>query len=120
MTGRSALPACRAGGLNPSEADLALWTQEVRSGLDLNGFKNFMGRKFDETNDSADEIVESFRAFDKGGAGTITVAEMTHILTTMGEKLSKSEVQMLLDECDVDNGKVDYQQLAIMLYGKSE
>jgi calmodulin len=119
--GSNELPsACRAGGLNPSEADLVLWKQEVKSGLDLGGFKKFMGRKFDETNDSTEEIVESFRAFDNGGNGTISVTELTHILTTMGEKLSKDEVKMLLDECDVDNGQVDYQQLAVMLYGSSE
>lgn len=119
--GSNELPsACRAGGLNPSEADLTLWKQEARSGLDLSGFKKFMGRKFDETNDSAEEIVESFRAFDNAGNGTISVAELTHILTTMGEKLTKAEVKVLLDECDTDGGQIDYQQLAVMLYGKAE
>lgn len=119
--GSKELPsACRAGGLNPSEADLSLWVQEVKSGLDMNGFKTFMSRKFDETGDSTEEIVESFRAFDTKGNGTISVTELTHILTSMGEKMTKKEVQILLDECDVENGQIDYLTLAGMLYGESQ
>lgn len=118
--GSKELPkACRAGGLNPSEADLALWVQEAKSGLDLNGFKRFMGNKFDETGDSAEEIVEAIRAFDASGSGTISTTELKHILTSMGEKMTDKEVQILIDECDVDNGRIDYLEMANMLYGTS-
>jgi calmodulin len=119
--GSKELPnACRAAGLNPSEADLALWVQEAKSGFDLPAFKKFMGRKFDETGDSAEEIVDSFRQFDASGSGTIAVTELTHILTSMGEKMTKEEVKVLIDECDVENGRIDYTSLANMLYGASD
>jgi Ca2+-binding EF-hand superfamily protein len=34
----------------------------------------------------------------------------------MGEKMSEKEVQMLLDECVIDDGKINYQSLANMLF----
>lgn len=109
--------ACRAGGLNPSEADLKLWKGEAKKGLDLDGFKKFMTNKFDETGDSVEEIVESFQSFDTQGTGRISVKEMKAILTTMGEKLSEKEFGVLLDECDVENGQISYLQLSHMLFG---
>jgi calmodulin len=108
--------ASRAGGLNPSEADLELWKSEVKSGLDLDGFKKFMGLKFDECGDSTDEIIDAFRAFDGSGDGLISVTELKHILTTMGEKMTDKEVEVLLEECVIDNGKINYQSLANMLF----
>jgi len=110
--------ACRAGGLNPTEADLKLWKSEASKGLDLKQFKRFMGDKLDETNDCVDELVESFQAFDTGGIGYISVEELKVMLTTMGEKMTSKEVQTLLDECDIEDGnKVSYLQLSHMLIG---
>ena len=111
--------ACRAGGLNPSEADLPIWKGEVKSGLDLEGFKSFMSKKFGETGDSVDEIIEAFQSFDAGQSGQITVKELKMILTTMGEKMSSDEVEMLLEECDIEDGKISYLQLSHMLFGAS-
>jgi len=113
--------ACRAGGLNPTEADLEIWKSEAKSGLDLQGFQRFMGTKFDETHDSVEELVESFQAFDTGGVGTISVAELKVMLTTMGEKMTTAEVQTLLDECDIEDGKnISYLQLSHMLIGATD
>lgn len=112
--------ACRAGGLNPTEADLVLWKGEVKRGLDLSGFVNFMSKKFDETGDSVEEIIESFQSFDTQGTGQISVKELKAILTTMGEKLSGKEFEVLLDECDVDNGSISYLQVSHMLFGSSD
>jgi len=110
--------ACRAGGLNPTESDLLLWQGDAKSGLDSKGFLQFMNNKFNETGDSVDEIIESFQAFDTTGSGYITITELKLILTTMGEKLSKKEVQILLDECDIEDGnKISYLQLSHMLFG---
>merc|ERR1711935_481524 len=112
--------ACRAGGLNPTEADLALWKGEAKKGLDLGGFMNFMAKKFEDTFDSVDEIIESFQSFDTTGSGLISVGELKAILTTMGEKLSGKEFQISLDECDVEDGKIAYMQVSHMLFGGSE
>ncbi|KAL3905687.1 MAG: hypothetical protein SGILL_009578 [Bacillariaceae sp.] len=108
--------ACRAGGLNPSEVDLKEWKSEVKSGLDEAGFVKFRNRTYGESGDSVDEIVDAFQAFDTTGNGYITTTELKHILTTMGEKMTDSEVNTLISECDVDNGKVNYISMANMLF----
>ena len=112
--------ACRAGGLNPSEADLVLWKGEAKRGLDLGGFLKFMGTKFDETGDSVEEIIESFQMFDTAGTGRIPVKELKAILTTMGEKLSEDEFSVLINECDLDDGAINYLQVSHMLFGGAE
>jgi calmodulin len=76
-----------------------------------------MSNKFAETGDCVDEIIEAFQSFDTHGSGSISVKELTHMLTTTGEKLSDKEVRVLLDECDIENGRISYLQLSHMLYG---
>ena len=111
--------AVRAGGLNPTEADLVLWQGEVKGTMDLAAFKKFMGSKFDSTNDSTEEIIDAFRAFDTSGNGYITEAELRHILTSMGEKLTEKEVNTLISEADSEGGKINYVTLAEMIFGGS-
>lgn len=46
-------------------------------------------------NDIEEEIREAFRVFDREGHGFITVPDLTHVLQTLGEKLSSEETQVL-------------------------
>eukprot|EP00532_Pseudo-nitzschia_australis_P000171 CAMPEP_0168195032 /NCGR_PEP_ID=MMETSP0139_2-20121125/19593_1 /TAXON_ID=44445 /ORGANISM="Pseudo-nitzschia australis, Strain 10249 10 AB" /LENGTH=142 /DNA_ID=CAMNT_0008118767 /DNA_START=136 /DNA_END=564 /DNA_ORIENTATION=- len=109
--------ACRAGGLNPSEEDLTFWKKEAKKGLDQRGFNSFMGEKLDESRDNIDEMISAFQAFDENGTGVIAMTELKVILTTMGEELTESEFDTLIEECDVENGNVPYLPLAQMLFG---
>lgn len=50
-----------------------------------------MARKMKDT-DSEEEIKEAFKVFDKDGNGFISSAELRHVMTNLGEKLTDEEV----------------------------
>ncbi len=49
-----------------------------------------MSRKMQDT-DTEEEIVEAFKVFDKDGNGYISAAELRHVMTNLGEKLTEEE-----------------------------
>jgi calmodulin len=48
------------------------------------------------------EIIEAFQVFDRDGNGMISAAELRHIMTSIGEKLTDEEVDEMLREAEVD------------------
>jgi len=56
-----------------------------------------------------DDLREVFRLYDKEGRGYVSIAEMRHLLTSVGEKLTDDEADQLLrmSGC-VQNGMVQY------------
>ena len=68
-----------------------------------------MARKMKDT-DSDEEIREAFRVFDKDGNGFISAAELRHVMTNLGEKLTDEEVDEMIREADIDgDGQVNYE-----------
>ena len=69
-----------------------------------------MARKMRDT-DSEEEIREAFKVFDKDGNGYISAAELRHVMTNLGEKLSEQEVDEMIREADVDgDGQINYEE----------
>ena len=76
----------RALGKNPTEAEL----QDIINGdgtVDFPAFLTIMARKMKDT-DTEEDIIEAFRVFDKDGSGVISAAELRHVMTNLGEKLT--------------------------------
>ena len=74
-----------------------------------------MARKMKDT-DSAEEIKEAFKVFDKDGNGYISAAELRHIMTNLGEKLTDEEVDEMIREADVDgDGQINYDEFVDMV-----
>ncbi|GCB78203.1 hypothetical protein scyTo_0017715 [Scyliorhinus torazame] len=76
----------RSLGQNPTEAEL----QDMINEVDFPEFLTMMARKMKDT-DSEEEIREAFRVFDKDGNGYISAAELRHVMTNLGEKLTDEE-----------------------------
>jgi calmodulin len=104
----------RSLGQNPTEAELADMINEVDADgngtIDFPEFLTMMARKMKDT-DSEEEILEAFKVFDKDGNGFISAAELRHIMTNLGEKLSDEEVDEMIREADIDgDGQINYEE----------
>lgn len=59
------------------------------------------------------------QVFDKAGQGFILTAELKHVLSNIGEKLSPQEIADLISEADPDNsGKVLYDNFVKMMLAR--
>jgi calmodulin len=112
----------RSLGQNPTEAELADMINEVDADgngtIDFPEFLTMMARKMKDT-DSEEEILEAFKVFDKDGNGFISAAELRHIMTNLGEKLTDEEVDEMIREADIDgDGQINYEEFVKMMMSK--
>lgn len=86
--------------------------------IDFPEFLIMMARKMKDT-DSEEEILEAFKVFDKDGNGFISAAELRHIMTNLGEKLTDEEVDEMIREADIDgDGQINYEEFVKMMMSK--
>lgn len=112
----------RSLGQNPTEAELQGMVNEIdkdgNGTVDFPEFLSMMSRKMNDT-DSEEEIREAFRVFDKDGNGYVSAAELRHVMTRLGEKLSDEEVEEMIRAADTDgDGQVNYEEFVHMLVSK--
>ena len=54
--------------------------------------------------------------FDRDGNGFISAAELRHVMTNLGEKLTDEEVDEMIREADVDgDGQINYEESALRI-----
>lgn len=112
----------RSLGQTPLELELTDMINEVdmdNDGLiDFPEFLTMMARKMKDTDLEA-EIAEAFKVFDRNGDGKISAAELRHVLTLIGEKLSDADVDQMIKEADTNNdGEIDIQEFTMLLAAK--
>lgn len=57
--------------------------------------------------------------FDKSGQGFISAAELKHVLTSVGEKLSPEEITEMMNEADPEkSGKILYDNFIKMMLAR--
>ncbi|VDI29092.1 calmodulin, partial [Mytilus galloprovincialis] len=112
----------RSLGQNPTEAELQDMINEVDADgngtIDFPEFLTMMAKKMKDS-DSEDELKEAFKVFDKDGNGFISAAELRHVMTNLGEKLTDEEVDEMIREADTDgDGQVNYEEFVQMMTSK--
>jgi myosin light chain 6 len=102
----------RALGLNPTEAQIKGAIQNLKT--DRISFEEFtplydsLAKKKDN-HMSEEELIEGLKVFDKEQNGSISSAELRHLLTNLGERLSDEEVEQLLSGFEDKNGLINYE-----------
>ncbi|KAJ5427821.1 calmodulin [Penicillium cf. griseofulvum] len=109
-------------GSEPSESELQDMINEVDADnngtIDFPEFLTMMARKMKDT-DSEEEIREAFKVFDRDNNGFISAAELRHVMTSIGEKLTDDEVDEMIREADQDgDGRIDYNEFVQLMMQK--
>ncbi|CAL0302534.1 unnamed protein product [Lupinus luteus] len=107
---------------NLTEAELKDMINEVDANgnvtIDFREFLNLMAGKMRNT-DSEEDLKEAFHVFDKDQNGFISAAELHHVITNLGEKLTDEEVDEMIREADVDgDGQINYDEFVKVMMAK--
>ena len=77
-----------------------------------------MSRKMKET-DPVEMIKYTFRLCDRDGNGHISKAELTHVMTNLGEGFTEEEITEMIREADIDGDwKLNYEEYVFTCYYK--
>merc|ERR1712088_1299472 len=79
--------------------------------IDKLGGAKKKGEKFKETGNFED-FIECLKLYDEMENGTMMLGELEHILLSLGEKLEREEVDILIKECcdpEDDDGFIPYE-----------
>jgi myosin light chain 6 len=110
--------ALRALGQNPTESDVKKYTHQHKPDERVS-FEVFLPiyQQISKSRsaDTADDFIEGLRHFDKDGNGYISSAELRHLLTTLGEKLTDDEVEQLLQGQEDSQGNVNYEEFVKLI-----
>ncbi|XP_068154659.1 myosin-2 essential light chain isoform X3 [Drosophila tropicalis] len=108
----------RALGQNPTESDVKKCTHQLKSDERIS-FEVFLpiyqAISKARSGDTADDFIEGLRHFDKDASGYISSAELRHLLTTLGEKLTDEEVEQLLANMEDQQGNINYEEFVHMV-----
>jgi calmodulin len=102
----------RCCGNNPSQQQIKDLIEdfdpESTGFIDVNTFKTIMKKNVGSSNVKED-IKEAFKIFDKENSGYISVVELRHVLTTLGERLSNSDVDDFLKNAHIEkDGTINF------------
>ncbi|CAD7951192.1 unnamed protein product [Amoebophrya sp. A120] len=92
-------------GKNPTDDELEAMIAEVDedgSGeIEFPEFLALMSKKL-QAADSVEEMREAFLVFDRDKSGSVTAAELKHVMNNLGEIVTDDEVEEMIREADED------------------
>ncbi|XP_037948978.1 uncharacterized protein LOC119680298 [Teleopsis dalmanni] len=109
-------------GMNFKDTEVQIMFNEVdvdrREIIGFDQFVKLMSFQLKDTG-SYEKTYEAFRVFDKNGTGRISMNELRCIMTSLGEKLTKEEVEELIQDADIDvNGQINYAEFIAYMISK--
>ncbi|KAK2541158.1 hypothetical protein Q9233_000804 [Columba guinea] len=104
----------RSLGQNPTEAEL----QDMINEVDADAFPGMFRQPMLVLIAVLMSVVSS-KAKSADGNGYISAAELRHVMTNLGEKLTDEEVDEMIREADIDgDGQVNYEEFVQMMTAK--
>ena len=106
----------RALGLNPTESIV----KKIVADIDSTGQKRISLEEFvplfheqckkkPNAESSGESFSEAFKIFDRDTNGSVSVAEISHLLTSLGESLSGEDVDQLVSGMEDEHGMMSYE-----------
>lgn len=122
ITAKELATVMRTLGQNPSEGELVDMISEVDADgsgtIDFPEFLNLMALKM-KHKDSAEQLKEAFKVFDKDQNGFISAEELRRVMTNLGEKLSKVDIDEMIREADSDDdGQINYEEFVKVMMAR--
>ena len=69
--------------------------------------------------DMEEDMNECFKAFDRDGNGEVLTAELRHVMSGLGDKLTEEEREEMIREADVDgDGSINFEEFVRMMMTK--
>lgn len=106
----------RALGLNPTESVVKKIVDEIDStGEKRIGLEEFVPlyhelcKKKTNPSGNTENFQEAFRIFDRDTNGSVSGAELRHLLTSLGEALTAADVNELVAGMEDEHGMVNYE-----------
>ncbi|KAK1262544.1 putative calcium-binding protein CML7 [Acorus gramineus] len=111
----------RSLGGNPTQAQLKQIVAEegLTSPFDFPRFLDLMRKHMKLTEPFDRQLRDAFRVLDKDSTGSVSVSDLRHVLTSIGEKLEPSEFDEWIREVDVGpDGTIKYEEFIVRMVAK--
>lgn len=110
----------RSLGGNPTQAQLKtiITGESLNAPFDFHRFLDLMAKHM-KTEPFDRQLRDAFKVLDKDSTGFVSVVDLRHILTSIGEKLEPSEFDEWIREVDVDSdGRIRYDDFIARMVAK--
>lgn len=107
-------------GNNPTDKDvrkiMKAADKDGNGSIDFEEFAVLMLEHLKQPAEEQQELLESFRVFDKDDSGYIEVDELKQVMKAIGERLSDEQVKKIFAMGDLDgDGRLDYQEFVQLM-----